>query len=236
MQRSCWPRRFIAATISKKQRLALKGVDVSSNKLVREQYPTLNIAMLESFKGQTPYELRGDETSTRVKFVKTDPLPVINVRVNGGKEVTFFIDTGGSEVTLDTDFAKELGIPQFGAVQGTFSGGQHAEVQLGRIESLTLGDWTVKNVPTAMLPLRQLSEGFGVKQIDGIIGTTLFYHFLTTMDYPHGELVLRRKDAKNLKNLTNPQARESQFPFGWPAIISWWAGVAWRRSRRAPVR
>ena len=178
---------------------SLKGVDMSSNKLVREQYPTLNIAMLESFKGQTPYELRGDETSTRVKFVKTDPLPVINVRVNGGKEVTFFIDTGGSEVTLDTDFAKELGIPQFGTVQGTFSGGQHAEVQLGRIESLTLGERTIKNVPTAMLPLRQLSDGFGVKQIDGIIGTTLFYHFLTTMDYPHGELVLRRKDAKSLE-------------------------------------
>jgi predicted aspartyl protease len=178
---------------------ALKGVDVSSNKLIREQYPTLNVAMLESFKGQTPYELHGDDTTARVKFVKTDPLPIVNVRVNGGKEVTFFIDTGGSEVTLDTDFAKELGVPQFGAIQGTFSGGQHTQVQLGRIESLTLGDWTVKNVPTAMLPLRQLSEGFGVKQINGIIGTTLFYHFLTTMDYPHGELVLRPKDAKSLE-------------------------------------
>ena len=178
---------------------ALSGVDVSSNKLIREQYPTLNVAMLESFKGQTPYELKGNGTSTRVKFVKTDPLPLVNVRINGGKEVTFFIDTGGSEVTLDTDFAKELGVPEFGAVQGTFSGGQHTEVRLGRIESLALGDWTVKNVPTAMLPLRQLSEGFGVKQIDGIIGTTLFYHFLTTMDYPHGELVLRRKDAKSLE-------------------------------------
>ena len=211
---------------------SLKGVDVSSNKLIREQYPTLNVAMLESFKGQTPYELHGNGTSTRVKFVKTDPLPLVNVRVNGGKEVTFFIDTGGSEVTLDTDFAKELGVPQFGAVQGTFSGGQHTEVQLGRIESLTLGDWTVKNVPTAMLPLRQLSEGFGVKQIDGIIGTTLFYHFLTTMDYPHGELVLRRKDAKSLEEFKqNRQARESQFPSGWRAIISWWAGVAWRRFR-----
>ncbi|HSU53052.1 MAG TPA: aspartyl protease family protein, partial [Candidatus Dormibacteraeota bacterium] len=178
---------------------ALKGIDISSNTLIREQYPTLNVPMLESFKGQTPYELKGNGTSARMKFVKTDPLPVINVRVNGGKEVTFFIDTGGSEVTLDMDFAKELGIPQFGAVQGTFSGGQHSEVQLGRIESLTLGDWTVKNVPTAMLPLRQLSQGFGVKQIDGIIGTTLFYHFLTTIDYPHRELVLRRKDTKSLE-------------------------------------
>ena len=50
-----------------------------------------------------------------------------------------------------------------------------------------------------MLPLRQLSEGLGVKQINGIIGTTLFYHFLATMDYPRGELVLRRKDAKSLE-------------------------------------
>jgi hypothetical protein len=172
---------------------------VSSNKLIREQYPTLNVAMLESFKGQTPYELHGNGTSIHVKFVRTDPLPLVNVRVNGGDEVTFFIDTGGSEVTLDTDFAKELGVPKFGAIQGTFSGGQHTEVQLGRIESLTVGEWTVKNVPTAMLPLRQLSEGLGVKQINGIIGTTLFYHFLATMDYPHGELVLRRKDAKSLE-------------------------------------
>jgi hypothetical protein len=178
---------------------SLKGVEVSSNKLIREQYPTLNVAMLESFKGQTPYELKGNGGSTRVKFVRTDPLPLVNVRVNGGKEVTFFIDTGGSEVTLDTEFAKELGVPQFGAVQGTFSGGQHTQVQLGRIESLTIGDWTVKNVPTAMLPLRQLSEGLGVKQINGIIGTTLFYHFLVTMDYPKGELVLRRKDTKSLE-------------------------------------
>ena len=210
---------------------ALNGIDVSSNKLIREQYPTLNVPMFESFKGQTPYELKGNGTSTRVKFVKTDPLPVINLRVNGGKEVTFFIDTGGSEVTLDTDFAKELGVPQFGAVQGTFSGGQHTEVQLGRIESLTLGDWTVKNVPTAMLPLRQLSEGFGVKQIDGIIGTTLFYHFLTTMDYPHGELLLRRKTAETLKEFTQSPGKRVVVPM-WMASDHFMVG--WGRVETLP--
>jgi predicted aspartyl protease len=207
-----------------KSAASLKGVDVSSNKLIREQYPTLNVAMLESFNGQTPYELKGNGTSTRAKFVKTDPLPLVNVRVNGGKEVTFFIDTGGSEVTLDTDFAKELGVPQFGAVQGTFSGGQHTQVQLGRIASLTLGDWTVKNVPTAMLPLRQLSEGFGVKQINGIIGTTLFYHFLATMDYPRGELVLRRKTVESLEGFTKSSGKKVAVPI-WMAsdhfMVGW---------------
>jgi len=113
---------------------SLKGFDVKSNKLIIEQYPTLNVAKLESFKGQTPYELQGNGTSTRLKFVKTEPLPVVTVRVNGGDEVTFFIDTGGSEIALDTEFARELGVPQLGTVEGTFSGGQHAEFQLGRIE------------------------------------------------------------------------------------------------------
>src|SRR5213080_1093879 len=207
---------------------SLNGVDVASNKLIISQYPTLNVAKLDSFKGQKPYDLQANGESTRLKFVRTEPLPIVNVRVNGGNEVTFFIDTGGSEVALDTDFAKELGVPQFGAVQGTFSGGQHTEVQLGRIESLTVGDWTVKNLPTAMLPLRQLSKDFGVKQIDGIIGTTLFYHFLATMDYPHGELVLRRKDAKSLEEFkaTSPRKRvvvpiwmaSDHFMVGWGRV------------------
>ncbi len=203
---------------------SLNSVDVSSNKLITSQYPTLNVAKLESFKGQTPYEVTGNGTSTRLKFVRTDPLPVVNVRVNGGDEVTFFIDTGGSEVALDTEFARELGVPRFGSVQGTFSGGQHTEVQLGRIETLTVGDWTIKNVPTAMLPLRQLSEGLGVKQINGIIGTTLFYHFLTTMDYPRGELVLRRKTAKGLEEFTKSAGKRVVVPI-WMAsdhfMVGW---------------
>ena len=100
--------------------------------------------------------------------MKSDPLPLVSVRVNGGDEITFFIDTGGSEVALDTDFAKELGLPQFGEVQGTFSGGEHADVQSGGSNSLTVGDWTIKNLPIVTLALRQLSEGFGVKRIDGM--------------------------------------------------------------------
>jgi len=210
---------------------SLSHVDVGSNNLLISQYPTLNVAKLESFKGQTPYELHGNGMSTRLKFVKTDPLPVVSVRINGGDEVTFFIDTGGSEVALDTDFAKELGVPQFGAVQGTFSGGQHAEVQLGRIESLTIGDWTVKNLPVAMLPLRQLSKGFGVKQIDGIIGTTLFYHFLTTMDYPRGELVLRRKTVESQEQFTKSSGKRVVVPI-WMASDHFMVG--WGRVETLP--
>jgi len=211
---------------------ALDGVDVSRNKLIISQYPTLNVAKLKSFKGQTPYEIDGAGEITRLKFLKTDPLPVVTVRVNGGDEVTFFIDTGGSEVALDTDFGRELGVPRFGTVQGTFSGGQHADVQIGRIDSLTLGDWTVRNLPVAMLPLRQLSAGFGVKRIDGIIGTTLLYHFLATLDYPRGELVLRRKTASNLARFVAASpARSVAVPF-WIASDHFMVG--WGRVETLP--
>jgi Aspartyl protease/Tetratricopeptide repeat len=203
---------------------SLNGVDVNANQLIISQYPTLNVAKLRSFKGQTPYELQGDGQATRLKFVRTDPLPVVSVRVNGGHEVTFFIDTGGSEVALDTEFARELGVPQFGAVEGTFSGGQQTKVQQGRIESLTVGDWTVRNLPVVMLPLRQLSQGLGVKQIDGVLGTTLFYHFLATLDYPRGELVLRRKDATSLEQFAASAGNSVAVPF-WIAsdhfMVGW---------------
>jgi predicted aspartyl protease len=203
---------------------ALNGVDVSTNKLIIEQYPTLNVAKLLSFKGQTPYELHGEGQTTRLKFIRRDPLPLVNVRVNGGEEVTFFIDTGGSEVTLDTEFAKELGLPQFGDVQGTFSGGQHTQVGLSRIQSLTLGDWTVTNLPIATMPLRQLSQGLGAKRIDGVLGTTLFYHFLATLDFRGGELVLHRKTAQGGQELAGKGVAvpfwiaSDHFMVGWGRI------------------
>jgi hypothetical protein len=59
------------------------------------------------------------------------------------------------------------------------------------------------------IALRQLSAGFGVKRIDGILGTTLFYHFLATLDYPQGELVLRRKTAESREQLVAQSSDKS---------------------------
>jgi predicted Zn-dependent protease len=54
---------------------SLNGVDVNANQLIVSQYPTLNVAKLQSFKGQTPYELQGDGQATRLKFVRTVRCP-----------------------------------------------------------------------------------------------------------------------------------------------------------------
>ncbi len=162
-------------------------------------YKMMNAPKLASFRGLTAYELQGKGESTVLKFVTNQLLPVVTVRVNGSAEKTFFIDTGGAELLLDSDFAGELGVKSLGTFQGTFSGGQHADYQNSKVDSVTLGDWTLHNVPVVMMPLRQLSSGFGVKQLDGCIGTNVLYHFLATLDFPQNQLVLRRKTPANLK-------------------------------------
>jgi predicted aspartyl protease len=177
---------------------ALQGLGPDDAKL--KNYLTLNEAKLESFRDEDPYKFERDAgESTRLPFIKSDPLPVVNVRVNGGRDVAFFIDTGGSELLLDSEFARELNVKPMSSVEGTFSGGQHAQVESGRVDSLTLGSWTLRNIPVGMMPLRSLSSGFGVKQINGCIGTNVLYQFLSTIDYRTGELILRKKNAANLK-------------------------------------
>ena len=116
---------------------SLSGIDLSTNPLVASQYPTLNVAKLESFKGQRPYEVHGGGQRMRLKFLKTDPLPLVSVRVNGGGEVIFFIDTGGSEVALDTEFAKDLGLPRSGKGRAPFLAGS----------TLTFSSRALKNLP-----------------------------------------------------------------------------------------
>jgi hypothetical protein len=158
-----------------------------------DSFTTLILDKLQSFANSRPYEIEATGSTTVLKFVKMDPLPLVRVKVNG-KEAVFFIDTGAAETVVDKSFAKELGIPQFSSITALFAGGQSGGVGNGKLETLGLGDWTVRNLPVQMIDTRAFSDAFGV-QIDGCIGTILLSRFLSTMDYAKGELVLQPKTA-----------------------------------------
>lgn len=181
---------------------------------------------LESFKGTSPYRVEGEAQSTRLKFIHTDPLPLVQVRVNGGDEVNFLIDTGGGEVIIDAEFAKQIGATQFGTERWTFGGDQKADMGEGKVESLTLGDFIVKNVPVNILSTRRFSAAARGKRVDGIIGTVLLYHFISTLDYVNGELILRRRTEGNLRQVAREVKTDSHI-----VIPFWLAGdhlmVAW---------
>jgi hypothetical protein len=169
---------------------------------------------LALFGKETPYIIEGPE-ETRVDFVITDPLPVIEVSVNGSKSLPFFIDTGGAEVIFDTELAKEVGAEIVGAITGEFAGPK-GSVGLGKIDLVKIGEFVVENVPIHTLDTDPFSAVFSGLNVKGVIGTRLLMHFLGTIDYANGSLILRRKTPANLQKL------EAQIETQRVKVIPFW--------------
>ncbi len=127
-----------------------------------------------------------------VPFVASEPLPVVRVVANG-RSADFIVDTG-ADVALEPSFAQLIGVKTSNAGSGVFAGGLHAPVQSGTLASLALGTATAYDVPVHVLDTHA-SDLFPKLHVAGVIGTTYFERFLTTIDYPRNELILRPRSA-----------------------------------------
>jgi Aspartyl protease/Tetratricopeptide repeat len=147
-----------------------------------------------SMSGQ-PWQVYGPD-STRVPFIALDPFPFIQARVNGGPLRNFVLDTGITSVALSKTVADELGLRAVSTVTGG-PPGHTFTLYLGVLDSLTIGDIELRNLPILWHDFPTPTTPDGTPTAGGI-GTTLFYHFLTTMDYANQALVLRRKTRAQL--------------------------------------
>jgi hypothetical protein len=176
---------------------------------------------LVAFDADQLYTIEGPD-ETRIEFVVTDPLPVVKVSIGDDRPLHFLVDTGASEIVLDTQLAKEVGAQVAATMVGDFSGSKKATIGLGRVDSLGLGEFKIKTVPIQTLDLTALSPLFNGLEIKGILGTRLLMHFLPTIDYRSGSLILRRPTPESRKRLEAQQAR--RIPF-W--LIDTHTIVAW---------
>lgn len=160
--------------------------------------------LIRAFGQERPYQVvwPGDFGLSKAPFLVTDPLPVISVEVQG-RQIYALIDTGADMFMLDTEVAAAMDIKTIASMTGTFAGGKQAEVGFGRADSLKIGQVTLKAVPISILPTQRFSKGFadGKYTIGGIVGTGVLKQFLATMDYPGGQLVLRRADEDGRKDM-----------------------------------
>ncbi|MDQ2861319.1 MAG: aspartyl protease family protein, partial [Pseudomonadota bacterium] len=129
-----------------------------------------------------------------VPMVAVDPLPVVKVRLNGTRDAYFLIDTGAPTVVIAPALARELRADATAAGSGVFAGGLNAEVRQTELASVALGDAAQNKVSAMVLPMEGAPAPKGVR-IEGLIGTGFFYHYLTTLDYAHGQLILAPKSA-----------------------------------------
>ncbi|MFC5831176.1 aspartyl protease family protein [Nonomuraea insulae] len=140
----------------------------------------------------------GGAHKTRVPFVSVDPLPSVRASLNGAQAETFLIDTGAT-LALSTKSAQEAGLRAV-ATSTTHPAGQTLTTYHGVMESFRLGDIVLRNVPVVWYDLRMPSLPDGSEPA-GVIGTTLLYHFIATMDYAGQALVLRRKTPAQVRDL-----------------------------------
>lgn len=133
-----------------------------------------------------------DGAEARVPFVAFAPLPVVRVVANG-TPAAFIVDTG-ADVALEPAFARRIGVKTSNAGSGVFAGGLHAPVQSGMLASLALGAAAAFDVPVHVMDTHA-SNLFPKLHVEGVVGTTYFERFLTTIDYPRNELILRPRSV-----------------------------------------
>ena len=149
--------------------------------------------------------------SAIVPFIATDPLPVIRVKLDGRRDANFLIDTGAPAVVLDPSVAKELGLKIEDAGMGVFAGGLRAPIRVATLGAISCGQVSVDHVPVSVMPLEGAPAPKGV-HVDGILGTSFFYHFLATLDYRHGQLILAPRTASSAFELSAQQRGDSSVP------------------------
>ena len=123
-------------------------------------------------------------SQARVPLAAVDPLPTLEATIDG-LPVTLVVDTGGGNLDVSAALAARLHLSTNVVGEGVFAGGRKARVRSARIERLDLPGVTVRGIPGGVMP------GNAPPGIDGIVGTGFLYHFLATIDYAHGVLVLR---------------------------------------------
>lgn len=150
----------------------------------------------------TPYELHGDVA--RLPFQQMDPMPLVEASVNGGPPKRFGFYTGAPNLGLKASVAKEAGLTPVFSQKMDYEDGV-IWAHYGVVESLKLGGIELRNIPVGWSSTESGADTDS--ESDGMIGTWVFYHLLTTFDYAGRSLILRRptpEAARKARGGTNP--------------------------------
>ncbi|MFI7689970.1 tetratricopeptide repeat protein [Nonomuraea sp. NPDC049655] len=153
------------------------------------------------------YQIKGDVG--RVRFLQMDPRPLVEASVNGGPAKRFTFYTGAPNLSLTASAAKEAGLKAVVSQKTDFEG-TPIWVHYGVLDSFRLGGIELRNVPVGW---SSTESGADVgSDGDGLIGTWVFYHLLTTFDYAGRHLILRRRTPETAREARAAAARAGAEP------------------------
>jgi tetratricopeptide (TPR) repeat protein len=139
----------------------------------------------------TPYQIHGD--IARLPWQQMDPEPLIEASVNGGPPKSFTFYTGEPWLSISAEIAKEAGLAPVAKQEIKYDGVHTVWQYFGVLDSFKLGGIELRNIPV------EWNEDGPAQTADGMIGTWLFYHLLTTFDYAGQSLILRRRTPETAR-------------------------------------
>ncbi len=134
-------------------------------------------------------------TQTSVPIQLVDNHVYLSVMLNGKGPYRFIFDTGGANL-VDPAVAKEIGTAGTGSMQGGGAGSGTESISFAKVNTLQVGDATVKDQLFFVAPVR---AGFGItagQQVDGLIGFEVLARFVTTFDYGANRVILAMPGAQ----------------------------------------
>jgi tetratricopeptide (TPR) repeat protein len=152
-----------------------------------------------AFSGE-PYQIHGD--IARLQWQQMDPFPLVEASVNGGPAKRFMFYAGAPSLGVSSAVAKEAGLSPV-AKEEILPG---VWAYYGVLDSLKLGEMELRNVPVGW------SDDDVDTDHDGLIGTWVFYHLLTTFDYAGQSLILRRPTPKAASKVRAEASRAGAEP------------------------
>jgi tetratricopeptide (TPR) repeat protein len=134
---------------------------------------------------------------TSVSFEAYDNRPILQVRLNGGKDsLRFVLDTGSGMSVISDITAKRLGLKPVarGGLARAVGGGGRFEIVYGHLSSIEIGDVRVENVPVY---IRHFYDNNNTP-VDGYLGLSVISRFLTSLDYGTRRMTLIRQNQSDV--------------------------------------
>jgi len=141
------------------------------------------------------YQIHGD--IARLPWQQMDPEPLVEASVNGGPPKRFMFYTGEPWLGMSTEVAKEAGLSPVAKQKIDYLDGTKWQY-FGVLDSFKLGGIELRNIPVGWSEPDPATPG---GPNDGMIGTWVFYHFLTTFDYVGRSLILRRRTPETARKV-----------------------------------
>ncbi|GGS98254.1 hypothetical protein GCM10010156_65570 [Planobispora rosea] len=159
--------------------------------------------LFAAFRGE-PYRIHGD--IARVRWQQMDPMPLLEASLNGGPPISLSFYTRVGQLAVSQKAAKQAGLVAVTVDKFEYQG-RTMTYWSGILDSFKLGGIELRNIPVAWSDAQD-DPGSG----DGMIGTWILYHFLTTIDYAGRSLILRPRTPETARKARAAAERSGAEP------------------------